>query len=200
MEVLNSMSEAFSYRILDDYKKSKGYLKINKRQQLCSVEVLKFLLLHGVNKVRRRDIRGEFIGDRENWSRPAILIKGRLVRPPFPLSDSELQHILEKLIVEGYVKKEMVCPVSKRTKDRRQMDAYYHVSLVHLIDEDWLEGEVLKVFRDIMITKLKKENLKGVREQVSKRSLARSELRRFGVTNTSDDDLDTWLNNAAFNH
>jgi hypothetical protein len=197
MQVLTSRREAFSYRVLDDYQNSEGYLKISKRQRFCSVEVLKFLLSHGVDEVRRREIRGKFIGDREHWERPAIKVNGKSVRPALPLKDCELQHILNKLIVEGYVKKEMMCPGSNRTKDRKKMDVFYRVSFLQLKDEDWLGGEALKAFRAIMSAELVEKASMVVREPLTKKILARAALRGIKITNTSDEDLDEWLNGGA---
>jgi hypothetical protein len=197
MNVLTSMRDEFRQRVLDDYKISKGYLKINNRQKFCSVEVLKFLLLHGVDMVRRREIRSEFIGDREDWKRPAIRLNGRLVKPALPLSDSELQHILNKLILDGFVIKVMVCPDSKRTKNRQKMDSYYRVSLLHLKDEDWLEGEVLIAYREIMSPKVVDCISTAIFEPVTRRGVARTELKRMRIANTSDRDLDTWLNSLV---
>lgn len=167
------------------------------RQKVCSVEVLKFLLLHGVDEVRRREIRGKFIGDRDNWKRPATKVNGKLEKPAFPLSDSELQHILNKLILGGYVKKEMVCPDSKRTKDRQKMDVYYRVSLQHLKAEDWLGEETLIAYRTSMSSKRGDKNSAVLDVAFRKSFLARSELRRLKINDTSDDDLDSWLKDVA---
>lgn len=197
MRVLKSMMNAFSHRVLDEYRGSKGYLKINERQKFCSVEVLKYLLSHGVDEVRRREIRGEFIGEREDWKRLAIRLDGKLVRPAFPLSDSELQHILNKLILAGYVTREETCPDSKRTKDRKKMDVYYRVSLSHLIDEDWLEGKSLNTYREIMSSARVDRTVTTSKELMMKKSLARSKLSNMGMNDISDKDLDTWLNNVA---
>lgn len=178
MEVLNTMIKAFSHRILDEYTISRGYIKMNERQKICSVLVLKFLLSNGVERVRRLEIRDKFMGRREDWKRPAFFFNGKWERPALPMKDNELQSILERLILGGFVKKNSVCPSSKRTRDRKKPDVYYSISYLLLQDVDWLGGELLDAYR-----KSKSSNI----------CLARSELRRLHITNTNDEDLDDWL-------
>lgn len=113
------------------------------------------------------------------------------------MSDTELQSILERLILGGFVKKDKICPTSKRTKERQKPDVYYSISYLLLQDVDWLGGDLLDAYRESKSSDLFEETAVIKKDPRTRAYLARSELRKLHITNTSDEDLNNWLKKDA---
>lgn len=169
--------------VKERYLESDAYLGLKSgRQRDSSVEVLDFIASHGLDPVRRRDIRRAFMAGGMDRHRTKKSIKG--------LTDHELQRILDRLtsIPYRYLEKQEVVPPSARGKDRSKPDVYYALSQTKVRRED------LTNLRDIErydhIEKAILANLGSRRQLIY---MARLELASYDWLNMSDEAIEQQL-------
>lgn len=130
----------FRERMLSEYRESDAFLtfKPSKKngylQRDSSIAVLTYILDRGGDKVRWREIRHVFCLGGELRDRTALDTSLRVI---------ELERILERLLIAGFVEREEVPTRSTRTKGRQKPDVYYGIPLVRILFDEMEGGEDL---------------------------------------------------------
>lgn len=117
--------------------KSEAYLGLrSERTRYCSLALLNFLLEEGGRYIRRAEIRNKFVlGVRKK--EPKTNDPYTPWKSPFlPLTDREMQLILDRLVEYNIIETLSYKPHSNRTKRRKKRDRYYYVLLKRVIWND----------------------------------------------------------------
>lgn len=137
------MNSQLVHIVIEDFHDS-GYYRAMRspRQRIWSAKVLRFVLQYSRDGVRRCEIRRSIVAASPRTKAVSPLPYGdEEAKQNRPLSDHELQRILDRLELARFIKSRKKYPKSLRTKERRKYDLYYSISPRYLRIEDYYDDQ-----------------------------------------------------------